>query len=345
MLTKEEMPACPVATTVALIGSKWKLLILRNLMARPWRFNELKKDLNGVSQKVLTDSLRSLEEDGIVTRTVYPEVPPRVEYALSDLGESMRPIIDVMRRWGLEYQTRCNDVVLLNFFRRKLDNFLFSGRRKKPAGPVAFSACSRLLICRSIQRGDDTMPWDEQEAAFQGSDREFLLWLYQEFSRLMFYTAQKYLADPHSQEEVVQESLKKLIEKVAVLRRLKRPALAGYVRATVRNTAIDLLKVQGRERERVVGLEDLTQGETPRTDSLDETVFCREEVQRLREIWPQLDGETRMLLERKYILGYENEELGRMLGCRTDSVRMKLTRARRKVLRLMGKEAEKREKS
>ena len=106
MMTKEEMPACPVATTVALIGSKWKLLILRNLMARPWRFNELKKDLNGVSQKVLTDSLRSLEEDGIVTRTVYPEVPPRVEYALSDLGESMRPIIDVMQRWGLEYQAR-----------------------------------------------------------------------------------------------------------------------------------------------------------------------------------------------------------------------------------------------
>lgn len=106
MLTKEEMPACPVATTVALIGSKWKLLILRNLMARPWRFNELKKDLNGVSQKVLTDSLRSLEEDGIVTRTVYPEVPPRVEYALSDPGESMRPIIDMMQRWGLEYQTR-----------------------------------------------------------------------------------------------------------------------------------------------------------------------------------------------------------------------------------------------
>lgn len=106
MLTKEEMPACPVATTVALIGSKWKLLILRNLMARPWRFNELKKDLNGVSQKVLTDSLRSLEEDGIVTRTVYPEVPPRVEYALSDLGESMRSIIDVMQRWGLEYQAR-----------------------------------------------------------------------------------------------------------------------------------------------------------------------------------------------------------------------------------------------
>lgn len=104
MLTKEEMPACPVATTVALIGSKWKLLILRNLMARPWRFNELRKDLAGISQKVLTDSLRSLEEDGLVTRTIYAEVPPRVEYALSDLGESMRPIIQAMQEWGLYYQ-------------------------------------------------------------------------------------------------------------------------------------------------------------------------------------------------------------------------------------------------
>ena len=106
MLTKEEMPACPVATTVALIGSKWKLLIMRNLLARPWRFNELKKDLEGISQKVLTDSLRSMEADGIIIRTVYPEVPPRVEYALSDLGESMRPIIKSMEVWGLAYKER-----------------------------------------------------------------------------------------------------------------------------------------------------------------------------------------------------------------------------------------------
>lgn len=104
MLTKEELPACPVATTVQLIGSKWKLLIMRNLMARPWRFNELKKDLEGISQKVLTDSLRSMESDGIVTRTVYPEVPPRVEYALSPLGESMRPIMKAMELWGTEYK-------------------------------------------------------------------------------------------------------------------------------------------------------------------------------------------------------------------------------------------------
>lgn len=104
MLTKEEMPACPVATTVQLIGSKWKLLILRNLLARPWRFNELRKSLEGISQKVLTGSLRSMEEDGLVTRTVYPEVPPRVEYSLSPLGESMRPIIQAMEQWGAQYK-------------------------------------------------------------------------------------------------------------------------------------------------------------------------------------------------------------------------------------------------
>lgn len=104
MMTKEEMPACPVATTVALVGSKWKLLILRNLRQRPWRFNELCKDLNGISQKVLTDSLRSMEKDGIIIRTVYPEVPPRVEYSLSELGESMRGIIDEMEAFGISYQ-------------------------------------------------------------------------------------------------------------------------------------------------------------------------------------------------------------------------------------------------
>ncbi len=104
MITREEMPACPVATTLQLIGSKWKILIMRNLMSRPWRFNELKKDLEGVSQKVLTDSLRSMEEDGIVIRTVYPEIPPRVEYSLSELGESMRPIIKAMEIWGTEYK-------------------------------------------------------------------------------------------------------------------------------------------------------------------------------------------------------------------------------------------------
>ena len=106
MLKKEELPACPVATTVQLIGSKWKLLIIRNLLVRPWRFNELRKDLAGISQKVLTDSLRSMEQDSIVIRRVYPEVPPRVEYSLSELGESMRPIIQAMEQWGTDYKAQ-----------------------------------------------------------------------------------------------------------------------------------------------------------------------------------------------------------------------------------------------
>ena len=105
MKTKAELlPECPVATTVQLIGTKWKLLIIRNLLVRPWRFNELQKNLDGISQKVLTDSLRSLEQDGLVTRTVYSEVPPRVEYALSDLGLSLKPILDAMQTWGNGYK-------------------------------------------------------------------------------------------------------------------------------------------------------------------------------------------------------------------------------------------------
>jgi DNA-binding HxlR family transcriptional regulator len=105
MMTKEEMPLCPVATTVMLIGNKWKLLILRNLLERPWRFNELKRNLEGISQKVLTDSLRSMEADGIVIRTVYTEIPPRVEYSLTDLGNAMRPILMSMEQFGLYYQS------------------------------------------------------------------------------------------------------------------------------------------------------------------------------------------------------------------------------------------------
>lgn len=108
MLKRNELPACPVAVTVQLIGSKWKLLIIRNLLERPWRFNELQRSLEGISQKVLTDSLRAMETDGIITRTVYPEVPPRVEYALSELGESMRPILDAMKEWGENYKNSQN---------------------------------------------------------------------------------------------------------------------------------------------------------------------------------------------------------------------------------------------
>ena len=82
------------------------MLIMRNLLDRPWRFNELQKSLAGISQKVLTDSLRSMESDGIVIRTVFAEVPPRVEYSLSKLGESMRPIISAMETWGIWYKSQ-----------------------------------------------------------------------------------------------------------------------------------------------------------------------------------------------------------------------------------------------
>ena len=109
MLTKAELPDCPVATAVQLIGNKWKLLILRNLLVRPWRFNEMLRSIPGISQKVLTDNLRALERDDLITRTVYPEVPPRVEYALSELGETMRPIIDALETWGRGYQEIVRD--------------------------------------------------------------------------------------------------------------------------------------------------------------------------------------------------------------------------------------------
>ena len=99
MLKIEELSDCPVATTVQLIGNKWKLLILRNLLIRLRRCNELQKSLEGISQKVLTESLRSMENDGIVIRTVS-----RVEYSLSDLGETLRPILDAMQTWGTDYK-------------------------------------------------------------------------------------------------------------------------------------------------------------------------------------------------------------------------------------------------
>lgn len=107
MIKKENLPECPVATTVELIGSKWKLLILKYLLNKTtMRYNELKREIDGISQKVLTSTLKSMVEDGIVIRTSYPEVPPRVEYSLSEIGESMRPVIDVMTDWGNTYKNK-----------------------------------------------------------------------------------------------------------------------------------------------------------------------------------------------------------------------------------------------
>lgn len=105
MKTKNELPVCPVATSVSLIGGKWKLLIVRNLRERPWRFNELQRNLEGISQKVLTDSLRQMMDDGLVYRHDYKELPPRVEYGLTNLGKEMLPVIDALADFGNYYKS------------------------------------------------------------------------------------------------------------------------------------------------------------------------------------------------------------------------------------------------
>ena len=105
MKTKDELPVCPVATAVSLIGGKWKLLIIRNFKERPWRFNELQRDIEGISQKVLTDSLRQMIDDGLVYRHDYQEIPPKVEYGLTELGKEMLPIIDALADFGNYYKS------------------------------------------------------------------------------------------------------------------------------------------------------------------------------------------------------------------------------------------------
>ena len=104
----KDLPACPVETTLTLIGDKWKVLILRDLMPGTKRFGELKKSIGGVSQKVLTAQLRDMEENGLVNRKVYAEVPPRVEYSLTETGKSLKPLLEVMANWGVQYTKSLN---------------------------------------------------------------------------------------------------------------------------------------------------------------------------------------------------------------------------------------------
>lgn len=106
MIKKEEMPLCDVATTVQLVGSKWKVLIIRDLISGPKRTSELKRSLVGISQKVLTESLNSMIEDGLVTKLDLKKVPPHVEYRLTPLGESFLPVIEAMRQWGSYYKSQ-----------------------------------------------------------------------------------------------------------------------------------------------------------------------------------------------------------------------------------------------
>lgn len=103
---EKELPACPVETTLTLISDKWKVLILRDLLPGTKRFGELKNSIGHVSQKVLTAQLRQMEESGLVKRTVYAEVPPRVEYTLTELGYSLKPVLDVLWNWGENYKSQ-----------------------------------------------------------------------------------------------------------------------------------------------------------------------------------------------------------------------------------------------
>lgn len=105
-MEQKELPACPVETTLALISDRWKVLILRDLFTGTKRFGELKKSLSGISQKVLTANLKDMEQNNLLTRKAYPEVPPRVEYTLTEIGESLRPVIAAMFDWGMDYKRK-----------------------------------------------------------------------------------------------------------------------------------------------------------------------------------------------------------------------------------------------
>jgi DNA-binding HxlR family transcriptional regulator len=109
MIGRRDLPSCPVATTVSLIGNKWKPLILRDVRTGPKRFGELQKSLDGISQKILTNNLREMENDGLLVRTVFPEVPPRVEYSLSGLGKTLEPLLDAMAQWSGIYKSYVGD--------------------------------------------------------------------------------------------------------------------------------------------------------------------------------------------------------------------------------------------
>lgn len=173
-------------------------------------------------------------------------------------------------------------------------------------------------------------------AAQDPEDREYVIWLYQEFKGIMHATARKYASEYHTDEDIVQDSLLKLIPKVKTLRSLERCTLASYIVSTVRNTGINHLKAHQAEREATVDVsDDRLAGITSKGLSLDELMLLKERQDQLWKIWPILSGSEQTLLEGKYILGYTDAELARILNCQPNSIRMKLTRARRRALTLL----------
>lgn len=166
-------------------------------------------------------------------------------------------------------------------------------------------------------------------------DKEFMIWLYKEFERLMYATAYKYTSVPQTAEDIVQDSIVNLIQKIDTIRPMKKCVLAGYIVSTIRNASINQLKLQDYERTHRSDsveqeLDNVTSG-----ISLDKLMVLSERLDQLSKIWPQLSWEDQFLLEGKYILGYNNQELADKLLCKPSSIRMKLTRARRSALSLL----------
>lgn len=171
-------------------------------------------------------------------------------------------------------------------------------------------------------------------ASLDISGRDFTRQLYQDYQALMYATALKYVSDPHAAEDIVQDGLVRLMQKVELLQTLEEYRLAGYVAATVRNTAFNYLKHQGIVGQHTAGETDLTETAAEELP-LDEMLILAERSRDLLRIWPRLTPEEQQLLEGKYILGDSDAELAAQFCCKTASIRMKLTRARRKALRLM----------
>lgn len=165
-------------------------------------------------------------------------------------------------------------------------------------------------------------------------DQQYMEGLYHQFKRLMFATAGKYAADPDDREDLVQSALVRLVKKLPTLRTMERCAQASYIVFTVRSVAIDALRKTGRQPQGT-SLEEEALQVPDEAPTMDEYLLARERVDRLRAIWPRLGEEDRLLLEGKYLRGCSDRELAQLLGCRADSIRMKLTRARRRALRWM----------
>ena len=203
-----------------------------------------------------------------------------------------------------------------------------------------------LIINRKDQSGGTSVPGKTEEGQERGArmiafiaaavddpdDRAFMERFYLEHERLMYATVRKRLDDPEAAKDIVQESVLRLIPKISFLRQQERCVNASYVVSTVRNTTINYLRRRSRAEGRCASLEE--EPAVPQV-SLDELVLLMEQRERLARVWVRLTEEEQLLLEGKYILGYEDGELAGMLGCKKDSVRMKLTRARRRALRLM----------